>query len=269
MTSQADQVIAALRAGHEDLAAYVAKMDESDLTAPSGASEWDVSHVLSHLGSGAEITLATLERALDGGGSPPDGFNQGVWDRWNAMGPAEHRDGFVAANERLVERYEGLDATTREQLRIDLGFLPAPVDVAAAGRMRLSEFTFHTWDVKVGADPAATLAPTAVPLLQDAIVPLLGWISKPAALGGRSARLTVELTDPQATVGLVLGDSVVLNDSVVLGDRPAEPDGVLRAPTEAWLRLITGRLAPAHTPPSVEVTGPITLDDLRQVFPGF
>lgn len=263
MTNLADQVIAALRSGHDDLSAYVAKLDESDLTAASGASDWDVAHVLSHLGSGAEITLAGLEQALSSGGSLPDGFNQGVWDRWNAMAPLEHRDNFVATDQRLVERYESLDRSTRDELRIDLGFLPAPVSVATAGRLRLSEFTFHEWDVKVGADPASTLAPAAVPLLQEAILPLLGWISKPEALAGRTAQLAVDLMNPQGSYGLTLGESVAL------GDRMTQPDGVLTAPTEAWLRLITGRLAPAHTPPGVEISGPVTLDDLRRVFPGY
>jgi hypothetical protein len=35
------------------------------------------------------------------------------------------------------------------------------------------------------------------------------------------------------------------------------------------LRLIGGRLSPAHTPPGVEVIGDVTLDDLRAVFPGY
>jgi uncharacterized protein (TIGR03083 family) len=263
MTSPADQVIAALRSGHDDLSPYVAKLDENDLTAGSAASDWDVAHVLSHLGSGAEITLATLEQALSGGGKLADGFNQGVWARWDAQGPIEHRDGFLAANQRLVERFESLDEKTRDTLRIDMGFLPAPVDVATAGRFRLNEFAFHAWDVKAGADPAATLAPQAVPLLQGAVAPLLGWISKADALGGRTAHLAIELSDPQAAYGLDLGEAVAL------GEPPASPDGVLTAPAEAWLRLLTGRLAPRYTPAGVEVTGPVSLDDLRKVFPGY
>ncbi|GAA1751350.1 maleylpyruvate isomerase family mycothiol-dependent enzyme [Luedemannella helvata] len=263
MANAADHVIAALRSGHDDLSAYVLKLDERDLTGPSGASEWTVAQVLSHLGSGAEIALATLERALAGGAPAPDGFNESVWDRWNAMTPVAHRDGFVEANERLVERYESLDARTREELRIDLGFLPAPVSVADAGRMRLMEFTLHTWDVKVGADPTVTLAPAAVPLLLGSFGPLLAWIAKPATLGGRTAALAVDLTDPERSYGLQLGDPVAI------GERPDQPDGVLRAPAEAWLRLLAGRLAPARTPAAVEVRGPLTLDDLRQVFPGY
>jgi uncharacterized protein (TIGR03083 family) len=265
MTSSplADRVIAALRSGHDDLAGYAAGLDEKGLAGPSGAAEWPVAQVLSHLGSGAEIGLATLERALAGGGQPPEGANESVWDRWNAMSPAEQRDGFLVSNDRLVSRYESLDAATREDLRIDLGFLPAPVSVAEAARMRLSEFALHEWDVRAVAQPGATVAYSAVPLLLDGYGSMLAWIARPHELGGRRAALAVQLREPQASYGLVLGEQVSL------GEAPAEPDGVLRLPAEAWLRLLTGRLGPQFTPPGVQVQGPVTLDDLRRVFPGF
>ncbi|MBM0235079.1 maleylpyruvate isomerase N-terminal domain-containing protein [Micromonospora sp. STR1_7] len=131
MSSTADQIITALRAGHEELAALVRDLKEDDLLRPSGASEWQVSQVLSHLGSGAEINLAALTAARTGAPAPDDDFNRGVWQHWDALPPAEHAAGFLAANERLVEAYESLDAGTRASLRIDLGFLPEP---AATGR---------------------------------------------------------------------------------------------------------------------------------------
>ncbi|MFI6076237.1 maleylpyruvate isomerase family mycothiol-dependent enzyme [Actinoplanes sp. NPDC051343] len=263
MTSLADQVIAALRSGYDDLAAYAAALTDEELTAPSGASEWNVSQVLSHLGSGAEINQAAVERARTKAGSPPDGFNQGVWARWDAMGPVAHRDAFIAANGELVALYESLTADERRDLRVDLGFLPAPISVGEAGRMRLNEFSLHTWDAKVGADPATTVPADAVPLLFDAMAGLLGWIAKPDALGGRSASLAVVTSDPSREFGLELGEKVALSGT------PAAPDGTLRLPAEAWLRLITGRLAPEHTPAGVEIDGPLSLDDLRKVFPGF
>ena len=40
----------------------------------------------------------------------------------------------------------------------------------------------------------------------------------------------------------------------------------LRLSAEAFLRLVYGRLGPAHTPP-VEAGG-VDLDELRQLFPG-
>ncbi len=257
MTNLADPVIAALRSGHDDLSAYAAGLTEKELAGPSGAAEWEVAQVLSHLGSGAEIARAALDRA---GAKAPDGFNHSVWDRWNAMRPVGQRDRFLASNLRLVEAYEGLDEEARATRRIDLGFMPAPVSVAEAARMRLNEFALHAWDVRAAALPETTLAAEAVPMLLESLPPLLGWIARP---DGTKAVLAVEVSDPDVSYGLTLGDAVSL------GDRPDNPDGVLRLPAESWLRLLSGRLGPQWTPASVSIDGPVGLDKLRQIFPGY
>lgn len=259
----ADQIIAALRSGHDELSAEVRAFGADDLARPSGASEWQVSQVLSHLGSGAEINLAALTAAQGAGPAPDGDFNRSVWARWDAMAPAEHAEGFLHANEQLLKAYESLDAAAREQLRIDLGFLPAPVDVATAARFRLSEFALHQWDVAVAFDPQATVASPAVPLLLDLLAGMMGWLAKPEALGGRRATLALRLADPDRSYGLTL------SETIALADVPEQPDGELAVPAEAWLRLVTGRLKPAYTPESVRLTGPLDLDDLRKVFPGF
>lgn len=263
MSTPADQIIHALRAGHEELAALVRDLKDDDLREPSGASEWQVSQVLSHLGSGAEIGLAALTAAREGTPAPDGDFNRGVWQRWDAMSPEEHAAGFLASNERLVEAYEALDAETRQSLRIDLGFLPEPVDVATAARFRLSEFALHQWDAEVAFNPFAAVTPEAVPLLLDQIGGMLGWTSRPQALDGREGTLLVRLRDPERTFGLRLGEQITLTDA------PEQSDGELSLPAEAWLRLVVGRLGPRYTPDGVQVTGPVTLDDLRRVFVGF
>ncbi|MEV6367965.1 maleylpyruvate isomerase family mycothiol-dependent enzyme [Micromonospora musae] len=263
MSSIADQTISALRGGHDALVAFVGKLGQEDLVRPSGASDWQVSQVLSHLGSGAEINLAALSAAKSGGATPGGDFNKSVWARWDAMSPAEQAAGFVEANQRLVEEYEALDSTARAQLRIDLGFLPEPVDVATSARMRLSEFALHRWDVEVGFDPSATVSAEAVALLLDNVGAMLAWTSRADVLGGRQAHLTVRLEEPSRLFGLRLGERVELTDV------PQQPDGELLAPAEAWLRLTVGRLGAPYTPEAVRLTGPVSLDELRSVFPGF
>ncbi|MBQ0902277.1 maleylpyruvate isomerase family mycothiol-dependent enzyme [Micromonospora sp. U21] len=263
MSTAADQIINALRAGHEELATLVRDLKEDDLLLPSGASEWQVSQVLSHLGSGAEINLAALTAASTGAPGPDGDFNRGVWQRWDAMAPAEHAAGFLEANQRLVEAYEALDAERRASLRIDLGFLPDPVDVATAGRFRLNEFALHQWDVEVAFNRFAAVTPEAVSLLLDQIGGMLAWTSRPQELAGREATLLVRLQEPERTYGLRLGERVELTDA------PEQPDGELTAPAEAWLRLATGRLGSRYTPDGVRATGPVSLDDLRRVFAGF
>ncbi|MEV4415257.1 maleylpyruvate isomerase N-terminal domain-containing protein [Catellatospora sp. NPDC049609] len=263
MSNSPDAVIDALRSGHDELTAVVRGLSEKELTGPSGAAEWDVSQVLSHLGSGAEIHLAALETSLAGKPNPGSDFNQGVWARWDAMSPVDRAEGFQAANDKLLERYQSLDAGTRADLRVDMGFLPAPVDVATAAGMRLSEYAFHSWDVRVGADPAAAVAPEAVPLLSRITPGMLAWIARTDRLDGREVTLRVETTDPDEVHGLRLADKVELTGP------PQQPDGVLRLPAEAWLRLLVGRLSPQHTPAAVETGGAADLTLLRQVFPGF
>ncbi len=263
MTDRAAETIQALRSAHDDLTAMVRGFGPDDLARPSGASEWDVSQVLSPLGSGAAINLAALTAALEGTGTPDGDFNQTVWARWDAMSREERAEGYVTANETLVRRYEEIDAPTRETLRVDLGFLPAPVDLAVAAGMRLNEVTHHVWDVKAAFDPSATLAPDATRLLLDQVAPLMGFLGRAHELG-RPVTVAVTITAPDRSFGMRVDETVALVDA------PADPDVELAAPAEWWLRLVTGRHAPAHTPDTVRLTGDaITLDDLRRVFPGY
>ncbi|MGI9145150.1 MAG: maleylpyruvate isomerase family mycothiol-dependent enzyme [Chloroflexota bacterium] len=262
--TNADSTIAALRSGHDGLFALVPGLDEEALAGPSGAANWDISQVLSHLGSGAEITHATVRAALDGQANPGGEFNQSVWARWNAMSRHERADGFIRANERLTELYESMDADTRETLRIDMGFLPAPADVATAAGLRLNELALHSWDVRVALDENATLDPSAAAALLPVPPMLIAWISKPEQLGDHHGVLRVTTTGPESTFSLRLADQVSIDTNTT-----AQPDGTLTLPAEAWLRLASGRLAPRHTPSGTVTTGSANLDLLRQVFPGF
>ncbi len=262
--SNADTVIAALRSGYERLADLVKKFDDEALAGPSAATEWDIAQVLSHLGSGAEIMTNTVQLAVDGKPAAEGDFNQTVWDRWNASSRREQADGFLQWNETLLALFESLDEGQRNDLRIDLGWLPAPVDVATVARMRLSELTHHSWDVRSALDPEATLDAAAVPeMLQSSSIDL-SWITKPAELNGQTAVLAVVTTDPATKFTLNLADPVSIDSTPV-----AEIGGSLTLPAEAWLRLAAGRLGPDRTPKSVELTGPIDLDTLRRVFAGY
>ena len=264
--SNADAVIAALRTGHDELAELVRSFGDADLAGPSGASEWDIAQVLSHLGSGAEIMTATLRAALDGTPEPAGDFNQTVWDRWNAASRREQADGFLEKNEALTSLFESLDGTQRDELRVKLAWLPEPSDVATIGHIRLNELTLHSWDVRSGLDEKATLAADAVPLLLKQTVGNLAWISKPAELNGEYSVIQVNLSDLGTQFTLNLNDPVSIS-SEPASEPASEPDGTLTLPAEAWLRLATGRLASA--PVTVETTGAASLETLRRVFQGY
>ena len=262
MPTPADRTIRALRTGHDHLAAKVAPLSRKALGGPSGAAEWSIAQVLSHLGSGAEIHSAMLDREIEGAPEAAPDANQRVWDRWNAMSPGEQVDAFIGTNGRLVSRYEALDEHTRASTEIDLGFLPAPVPVVTAAGYRLNEFTLHAWDVEVGTDPGARLAQDAVEQLLDIAPHMLGWLGKPDVLDGRRVNATVRFTDLGREFGFHLDDSIAVTET------PEYPNAILEMPAESWLRMLFGRLGPAHTPAEVVVTGAITLDELREVFPG-
>jgi uncharacterized protein (TIGR03083 family) len=262
--SNADAVIAALRSGFDDLAGRVSGLTDQQLAGPSGADEWDVSQVLSHLGSGAEIAQNTLQVSLEGKPNPGLEFNKPIWARYDAASPRERLEWFLAANEALTQSFESLSEETRQSLKIDMGFLPFPIDVATAGSYRLNEVALHSWDVRVGFDPAATVAPEATPHLLALGANLAGFLGKPDALEGTTAVIAVTTTDPGQSFTLALGEKV----SVSAG-APDQADGALTLPAEAWVRLLTGRLKPQYTPEGISATGAASLDTLRRVFPKF
>ena len=154
MTTLGDRTIASLRSTHDDVAALVPGLTDEQLAGPSGAAEWTVAQVLSHLGSGAEIGLATLGTALAAGPAAEPGFNQSVWDRWNALSPREQATDFVDHDARLVAAFEGLTSAQRAEAQVDLGFLPQPLPLASFAGMRLNETAQHSWDVRVALDPS-------------------------------------------------------------------------------------------------------------------
>jgi uncharacterized protein (TIGR03083 family) len=262
--SNADAIIAALRSGNDSLAGLVSGYSDEQLAEPTGADEWDVSQVLSHLGSGAEIAQNTLQAALERKPNPGMEFNKSVWARYDGASPRERLKWFLAANEATTQSFESLSEETRESLTIDMGFLPAPVDVAAAASFRLSELALHSWDVRVGSDPAATIAPEATPHLVPPMELISRFLGKPGALEGRTAVIAVTTTNPATEQTLHLGEQV----SVSAG-APEQSDGALTLPAEAWVRLVTGRLKPPYIPAGITTTGAADLDLLRLVFPKF
>ena len=261
MSSDPRQWIATLRNSHERLASLVKPLDADQSRGPSYCRDWTVAQVMSHLGSGAEISLLMLPGAL-GEGEPVDrdAFPP-VWDAWNAKTPdAQVADG-LAAGEKQVQRLEQL--TDEELASVKLPFFGMDLDAVGMVRLRLGEHALHTWDVAVSADPAATVAPEAAALLIDNvpefIAPRLG---KPQ---GEEFRIRIITTEPDRDYLLTVTDSV--NMAGWPGGDGAGASEV-RMPAEALLRLSYGRLDADHTPPGV-TADPADLDRLRQVFPGF
>lgn len=262
MSSLADRSIAALRGVHDELAALVPTLTDAQLNGPSGASEWTVAQVLSHMGSGAEISHAAYGPAVTGAPGPAEDFNQAVWDRWNAMSPQDQASGFLEADEKFVAFLEGIPAELRETIEIKLGFLPMPLPLASIVGMRLNESAQHTWDVQVALDPAATVNEAAAEVLVEHFSGGLGFL-----LGFSGKADQVE--EPAVVALTDIGVDIVIAESVSISPSGDKATATMTGGPETLIRLLGGRLTQLYTPPTVAVTGNITLEDLRKVFPGY
>jgi uncharacterized protein (TIGR03083 family) len=260
MTDLLDASIAALRTNHDQLEAVVARLSPDELTRQSGATEWTVAQALSHLGSGAELTLARLAPAV-AGEATPDIDSQSVWDRWNAMPPREQAREFLEQHGAVVRLLEELDTDQRKSVTVDLGFLPEPSSLETFVGMRLNETSAHAWDVRVAFDPDAGIEPASAALvathLSGGLQFVLDFAAKPQSLAER------------ATLALD-GYGISFTDTVTMTvGTPEDATATFHGPFEAAVRMLSGRLRPEVTPSGVEVTGNVTLDDLRSVFPGY
>ncbi|WP_392542247.1 maleylpyruvate isomerase family mycothiol-dependent enzyme [Oryzobacter telluris] len=261
MTPTPDASIAALRSTHDELTAVVRGLTDEQLALPSGASEWPVAQVLSHLGSGAEIGSETVRAAL-AGEKAPDGFNQSVWDRWNALSPREQADGFLVSDAALVETVESLTPQQLENARVDLGFLPEPLPLGTYLGMRLNEAAQHSWDVRVALDEDAAIDEATALLLVDHLADGLGWML------GFTAR-SDQVAQPALVDLASLDHDLSIDGTVALVPGGTEANARFEGSPDAVARLLSGRLTEAHTPDDVAVSGDLDLDDLRRVFPGY
>lgn len=253
----ADRSIAVLRAHHDALAGTAADLSDEQLDAPSGATEWSVAQVLSHLGSQSEIMLAPLLAATGAEVQPEE--NQTIWARWDASTPREQADGFIEHSGRITDALDALTPEQRSTLTVDLGFLPEPVPLSTMLGMRLNEVAQHAWDVRAGLEDAAEIDETAAATLLEhysgGLAFLLGFTGKADRLDG------------SASVAAA-GHTLVIDDKVSVVTGTADASATFAGPAGAVVRLMGGRLRPEVTPADVTVEGDVTLDDLRKVFPG-
>ena len=247
--------VGALRASVDRLHALVTGFDDAQLTEQSYCADWSIAQVLSHLGSGAVISRRSLQDAR-AGTATPDGFNQSVWDEWNAKSPRAQADDALQADEALTEALEAVDEAERAGLTFSLG--PMSLGFNDMFGLRLNEHVFHTWDIAVTLDDNTRLPGDAAGLVVDNLGLMARFSGRP---DGQERTITVRTSDPERAFALRLStDGVELSP----GESGQAPELVL--PAEAFSRLVYGRLDPGHTP---EFTGDAALlDSLRAVFPG-
>jgi uncharacterized protein (TIGR03083 family) len=249
-----DESLDALRQSVERLHALVAPMDDRQLEAQAYPKEWRVADVLSHLGSGAVIGSERFARGLRGE-SIADSFAPAVWEAWNAKSARAKADDALESDRALLDLLRGATSDQRSEFRFSMG--PMQFDFGGLVGLRLNEHTLHTWDIEVVGDPAAELAQSGTRLVIDNLE-LIGRFTGKAQSDGRVLR--VRTTDPDRDLTVTTGP-----DAVALAPGSGG-DPELTMSAEALIRLVYGRLDPAHTPP---VDGDAALlDELRATFPG-
>jgi uncharacterized protein (TIGR03083 family) len=256
--SETARPIAAVRRSHDRFVALVTPLDDAQVQAPAYPTEWSIAQVASHLGSQAEIFDLFLTAGLEGRPAPGGDVFAPIWDRWNALPPAEQVRQSVTSTDALVTRLEHLAATDPDGFALEA--FGRQLDLNGLAGMMLSEHSVHTWDVEVALDPAATISADAVELVIDTVAQLAGWSGR--AIEGADPVL-IETSAPARRFRLTLAPEVEL---APVSDEPADGSDPLRLPAEAFVRLVAGRLDPDHTPAAVTDA---RVDQLRSAFPGF
>lgn len=229
----------------------------SDLDPDSSAypSEWSIADTMSHIGSGAVILKQRFDDVVSGQESDA-GFNQTVWDAWNAKSPDDQIRDALVADQALLLTLEALPEEKRKTFHLVMG--PFDLDFDGFVALRLGEQAMHAWDVEVALDPMATLSSDVA----EVILPNLGRIvSFSGKANDETMEIKVRTTEPARDFTIEFsGDSVTLMDASHSG----AVDVAL--PAEAFVRLVYGRLDTQHTPSNLNNHA---LDVLRKSFPGF
>lgn len=247
--------LAVLHSSVEHLRHVVQDVESFDPGASAYPTQWTVADTMSHIGSGAVILKQRLEESL-ASRETPEGFNQSVWDEWNAKSPSDQVNDALVADEALLL---ALEATTDEQRRA-FHFVMGPFELDFDGfvGLRLNEQALHTWDVEFAVDPAATLSPEVAAAITDNLHLIIRFAGK---AHGEVKEVKIRTSNPSRDLTLVFaGDSINLNDATHEG--PVE----VEMPAESFVRLVYGRLDAASAPDDIDEK---LLESLRASFPGF
>lgn len=245
-----------LRFSVEGLRSLVEPLSPEQLRSSAYPTEWTIADVLSHLGSGAVIFVRSVDNAVTDD-KTPDGFNQSVWDEWNAKSPDQQWADLPAADAAVIARLAALSPQERETLKVNLG--PFELDYDGFVGLRLNEHALHAWDVAVTLDPTSVLAPEVVETVLGGVARIARFAAKPT---GSTRTYVVRTEEPTRTYRIELAP-----ESVSMSDGADGDVADVTLPAEAFVRLAYGRLDRDHTPAGIE--GAEHLDELRRVFPGF
>jgi uncharacterized protein (TIGR03083 family) len=257
--SSTDALIAALHASQDRLAAALDGLTGEQAGSQSYDDDWTVAQVASHLGSSAVIFTGHLASGRDGRPAAGPEAAQVVWAEWDAKEPGAQVRDCVAANAAFLAEADALTDEQRGAWRLDL--FGMDLDLAGFLQLRVGEHVLHTWDITVSLDSSSTIPADHAAQVVANLPMVAGWTGQK-----HDEQLSVEVrtSAPERALHLDLGPGGV---QLAPSSDDTAASAVLALPTEAFVRLVYGRLDPDHTPDSVEARG-VDLDLLRSIFPG-
>lgn len=230
-------VAAALRQEYDLLNSSLGALRPERWLGPSMSAEWPVQKVVSHLGSGAEITQRTLQENLDQAAPLTPEARQAIWDHFDSLAPAPLYEAFRDRNDAHLGYLEGLQGERRQA---GVRFFAGTAPVGEFSQFRLSELALHSWDIRAALDPTARLLPgTARTLLPHGLETLTRRAKAPVRteLAGTVYGFTVSGPRRESFALRVEPDTITVDEGVA-----ARAEASLELPTEAFIRLYAGRL---------------------------
>lgn len=227
-------------------------LSETDWARPSNCPPWPVKFVFSHLVRGADGFRAIVDAGMQGETTFP-GAPGDAEERMRALAelrPGELINEFEASQKRLRDRLAGLSEGELER------YCPHRRGLQPAWWMvdqRLSELTFHGWDLDVSLgherEVDATVADFLLPTLMERN--LRTWYR--AGPGGYGHFLIQ--SNGSGRPGWVVSPS----DGGVAIERGSEGDPVIEADAAALIRFLYGRASAAD----LEKSGRLTVQGMR------
>ncbi len=245
----------ALHASVAHLSDVIEKLDPEDYTKQAYPAKWTIADTMSHVGSGAVIMSQNFDNVVAGNEADPN-FNQSVWDEWNAKEPSAQVADALVADGALLDRLQMLDGEGRDAFEFSMG--PMKLDFNGFVGLRLQEQVLHTWDIEVTTNATATLPDDAAAVALDNLAIFVGFSGKAS---GEVKDVHIKTVDPERAFVLRFAETSL---SLAPNEHGGNVD--LELPAESFVRLVSGRLDPQHTPHGL--SNPL-LDELRQAFPGY
>jgi uncharacterized protein (TIGR03083 family) len=261
------QIVAAVRDEFETLDRYLGALAPGRWRGPTACTEWDLTKLVSHLGSGAVLMLRMVRSGLESTPPQTQEERQQVWGHFDSLAPEPLYREFQQANTDALTYLDQLPADQRER-RIPsfLGEVPTAVLL----RARLAEISLHSWDARVALDPTARLLFGSVGPLVDQTLTFMGRRSAEQAraeLAGTVFELDLEGRNRRRVALVIKQDGVSVADP-----GQSEARATLWLTSEAFVRLGAGRfpLETAERNGEVAMDGdPQAAQKLNALFPGY